>query len=290
MNGGSDLSICICTRNPTGRVDQSLSGSVATLANSKPTNRLVIVDVGSTDRTQRARVLAPATMVVAHDRNRGAAAQNTAVRNADLEWLFLDDDATMRPEDFRPSWSGRRRDQCVLPQVRGPGNDLRTSMLLRWRSLEPRFGHVAEPMPTVTYPSVTCFLLHRDTYWSVGRFDDRFFPDYFEDTAFGFQLCRRGAFWLLDSAKVVHWQHGVSASRTVPGRIQRALFENRWLFSLTLPAGWRRVVVVALELPSTAVESARRRSLGPFHSYLGACRRVVKLTRPRALPALGGDR
>jgi glycosyltransferase involved in cell wall biosynthesis len=294
MNCRTDLSICICTRNATGRMDRFLPALVATLASSELTMQLVIVDDGSTDRTcERARALAPSAVVVAHDRNRGAAAaRNTAARNADAEWLlFLDDDATITPEDLRSLWSGRRRDECVLPKVRGPEGDLQNSMRLRWRFLEPRFDHVADPLPTVAYPLGTCFLLHRDSYWSVGGFDERFFPNYFEDTAFGFQLRRRGiGIRMLADAEVVHWQHGASAAKTVPERIQNAVFENRWVFCLTQLAGWRRVAVMALGLPRTAVESARRRSLGPIHGYLRACRRLVELTRPRPLPALGGDR
>jgi GT2 family glycosyltransferase len=294
MNGRPDLSICICTRNATGRMDRFLPALVATLSSSEQTVQLVIVDDGSTDRTfERARALAPGAVVVAHDHNRGAAAaRNTAARNADAEWLlFLDDDATITLEDLRSLWMGRRRDQCVLPQVRGPEGDLQNSMLLRWRFLEPRFDHATDPLPTVPYPLGTCFLLHRDIYWSVGGFDERFFPNYFEDTAFGFQLRRRGiAIRMLNSAEVVHWQHGASASRTVPERIQRAVFENRWVFCLTQLAGWRRIAVMALGLPRTAAESARRRSLGPIHGYLRACRRLVELARPWALPESGGGR
>jgi glycosyltransferase involved in cell wall biosynthesis len=294
MSGRADLSICICTRNATGRMDRFLPALLATLASSDLIIQLVIVDDGSTDRTfERARALAPDAVVVAHDRNRGAAAaRNTAARNADAEWLlFLDDDATIEPENLRLLWSGRRHDQCVLPQVRGPEGHLQNSMLLRRRFLEPRFDHVADPLPTVAYPLGTCFLLHRDVYWGVGGFDERFFPNYFEDTAFGFQLRRRGiAIRMLEGAQVVHWQHGAAASGSPPERIQRALFENRWVFCMTQLSGWRRVAVMAFGLPRTAVDSARRRSLGPIHGYFRACRRLVELVPPWTLSAAGGER
>jgi GT2 family glycosyltransferase len=293
MNGRRpDLSICICTRN-AGRMDRFLPALMATLASSEQTMQLVIVDDRSTDHTfERARALAPSAVVVTHDHKWGAAARNTAARNADAQWLlFLDDDAIMTPNGLRSLRSGRRPDQCVLPQIQGPEGDLQNSMRVRWRFLEPRFDHVADPLPTVACSLGTCFLLHRNIYWSIGGFDERFFPNYLEDTAFGFQLRRRGvAIRMLDSAEVLHWQHGAAASGTIPERIQRAVFENRWVFCVTQLDAWRQAAVMALGLPRTAVESARRRSLGAIHGYLRACRRLVELARPRALPALGGGR
>jgi glycosyltransferase involved in cell wall biosynthesis len=288
-----DLSICVCTRNAAWRIDRFLPSLVATLAASELGIQLVVVDDGSTDRTcERARALAPNAVVVAHDRNRGAAAaRNTAARNANAEWLlFLDDDATITSRDLQVLWSGRRRNECVLPQVRGPEGELQNSILLRWRFFEPRFHHVAYPLPTVAYPVGTCFLLHRDVFWRVGGFDERFFPNYFEDTAFGFQLRRRRIpIRMLDRAEVLHWQHGALTSKRVPKRIQHALFENRWVFYLTQLFGWRRAVVMALGLPRTVVESARCCSMGPIQGYLRACRRLVELTRPWPLPGLEGD-
>ena len=289
-----DLSICVCTRNATARIHRFLPALVATVATSELAIQLVVVDDGSTDRTyERARTLAPNALVVAHNRNRGAAAaRNTAARNALADWLlFLDDDATITSNDLQLLWSGRRRDECVLPQVRGPEGELQNSILLRWRFFEPRFHHVPYPLSTVAYPVGTCFLLHRDVFWSVGGFDERFFPNYFEDTAFGFQLRRRRIpIRMLDRAEVLHWQHGALASNSVPKRVQHALFENRWVFHLTQLFGWRRVLVMALGLPRTTVESGRRRSLGPIQGYVRACRRVVELTRPWPLPGLEGDR
>jgi glycosyltransferase involved in cell wall biosynthesis len=289
-----DLSICVCTRNATGRIDRFLPALVAITATSELATQLVVVDDGSTDRTyERARILAPTAVVVAHNRNRGAAAaRNTAARNADAEWLlFLDDDATITSRDLQLLWSGRRRDECVLPQVRGPEGELQNSVLLRWRFFEPRFQHLSYPLPTVAYPVGTCFLLHRDVFWSIGGFDERFFPNYFEDTAFGFQLQRRRIpIRMLDRAEVRHWQHGALASKSVPERVQRALSENRWVFCLTQLFGWRRAAVMALGVPRTAVESARRRSLRPIEGYLRACSRLIELTRPWPLPGLEGDR
>jgi GT2 family glycosyltransferase len=295
MNSRPELSICICTRNATGRMDRFLPALVATLASSGLATQLVVVDDGSTDSTfQRAQALAPDAVVVAHYRNRGAAAaRNTAARNANAEWLlFLDDDATITRDDLDMLWSRRQRHECVLPQVRGPEGELQNSVALRWRFWEPRFDNVAQPLPKVGYPLGTCLLLHRDVFWSVGGFDERFFPNYFEDTAFGFQLRRRGIpIRLLDNAEVVHWQHGALAPRVVPERIQRALFENRWVFCMTALSGWRRAAVMMLGLPRTAAESTRRRSLGPICGYLRALGRLDELTTPWAgRPPSGSDR
>jgi glycosyltransferase involved in cell wall biosynthesis len=289
-----DLSICVCTRNAAMRIDRFLPPLVECLASSELATELIIVEDGSTDTTlQMARSLAPDALVIPHGRNRGLpAARNTAARTANAEWLlFIDDDATISTTAIMALWSGRQQDTCLVPLVRGPEGELQNSMTLMQRFLEPRFKFSDEPAPTVPFPTGTCFLIHKQTYWNAGGFDERFFPTYFDDTAFGFQLHRQGISIRMHlAAEVVHYKHGAHSSDTVPDRVLRALFENRWVFCMTQLSGWRRAAVMALGLPRTAMESARRRSLGPIEGYLRACRRLVELTRPWPLPGLEGDR
>jgi GT2 family glycosyltransferase len=294
MRQRPDLTVCICTYNGAKRFGQFLPALTRTLEASELVTELIVVDDGSNDETSsRVAFLAPNAVVITHGHNRGAsAARNTAARAATAEWLmFIDDDATVSPEALVTLWFGRRHDQCIVPLVRGPAGELQNSVALSWRFAEPRFNHVARPLPTVVYPVGTCFMLHRDVYWSVGGFDERFFPNYFEDTAFGFQLARRGIqTHMLEGAEVVHYKHGASATNGVPERVQRAIFENRWVFCLTTLTGQRRAIVFALGLPRAAVESIRRHSLGPIRGYLRACRRMRELIgAPRTTASVTGD-
>jgi GT2 family glycosyltransferase len=141
----------------------------------------------------------------------------------------------------------------------------------------------------VAFPVGTCFLIHRDAYWEAGGFDERFFPTYFDDTAFGFQLQRRAiSIRMVTDAEVIHYKHG--AATTVPNRVVNALFENRWVFCMTQLSGWRRAAAMALGIPRTVADSVRRHSFGPVRGYLRACRRTGELVRPWQVGAAGGNR
>jgi glycosyltransferase involved in cell wall biosynthesis len=287
-----ELSVCVCTRNAATRISRFLPELVVSLSASELDAELVIVEDGSTDATlDLARALASDAVIISHGQHRGLpAARNTAAQTASSDWiLFLDDDAIITPQAMTSLWSKRERDTCIVPLVRGPGGDLQNSVTLRWRFLEPRFQFWQEPLPTVAFPVGTCFLIHKDAYWKADGFDERFFPTYFDDTAFGFQLGRRAIpIRMVSEAEVVHYQHG--ASPNVPGRVLHALFENRWVLCLTQLSGWRRVTVMILGLPRTAVDSIRRHSLGPIFGYLRACRRMNGLVHPQLVNASGGNR
>jgi GT2 family glycosyltransferase len=275
-----DLSLLVTTRNSHDRLSRFLPSLVSSVQALEVVSEVIVVDDGSDSGPSPAdSVPVAGVRWLRHRQSFGAAAgRNTAAAAARGEWLlFCDDDVELPADALRRLWAARNDDHCVVPEARGPEGELQNSVALSWRLFDPKFVFYDVPVSSVAFPVGICFLLRRDVFWAAGGFDERITPNYFEDTAFGIALRRRGAtVRMVEGSVAVHHGHsGEFAARLA--RIRPALYENRWIFSAVALDGRRRAVVLALGAPRVLVESMRRRNVGPLVGYLRALRRLPSL-------------
>jgi N-acetylglucosaminyl-diphospho-decaprenol L-rhamnosyltransferase len=277
-SGAVELSVMMICFNGAPKVSRFLPCIAEALAASDINGEIVFVDNGSVDGTaDAARAAVPSAEVITLTPNRGSSgARNAAARAAKGRWLLLcDDDVELTAECLRTLWDARDPSRCMIPQVRDLRGALQNSVTAEWRWGDLKLVTHAEPVPTVAYPMAACMLLTKDLYWSVGGFDERFQPNCYEDTAFGFALAERGAdVVMVSEATITHFVHGTEetglALRSVDDHMheyRERIYRNRWLFDLLVLKGWRRWLTVALGLPRSALESWRTRSVGPARGY-----------------------
>ncbi len=275
-----DLSLLVTTRNSHDRLSRFLPGLVSSVQALKVASEVIVVDDASDPAASPVESVPVAGVRWLRHRQRfgAAAGRNTAAAAARGDWLlFCDDDVDFPADALRRLWEARDRNHCVVPEARGPEGELQNSVALSWRLFDPKFVFYDVPVSSVAFPVGICFLLRRDLFWAAGGFDERITPNYFEDTAFGIALRRRGAtVRMVEGSVAVHHGHsGDFATRLA--RIRPALYENRWIFSAVALGGRRRAVVLALGAPRVLVESMRRRNIGPLVGYLRALRRLPSL-------------
>jgi GT2 family glycosyltransferase len=275
-----DLSLLVTTRNSHDRLSRFLPGLVSSVQALEVASEVIVVDDGSDPAVHPVESVPVAGVRWLRHRQRfgAAAGRNTAAAAARGDWLlFCDDDVDFPADALRRLWEARDRNHCLVPEARGPEGELQNSVALSWRLFDPKFVFYDVPVSSVAFPVGICFLLRRDVFWAAGGFDERITPNYFEDTAFGIALRRRGAtVRMVEGSVAVHHGHsGDFAARLA--RIRPALYENRWIFSAVALDGRRRAVVLALGGPRVLVESTRRRNVGPLVGYLRALRRLPSL-------------
>jgi GT2 family glycosyltransferase len=129
-------------------------------------------------------------------------------------------------------------------------------------------------------------LLPRVLYDRTGGFDERIYPNYFEDTAFGVELERVGSSTvMLSDVEVLHEMHGGDNSAERLEAIFDKVCRNRWVLTMVALRGRERLWTMAMGLPRTAARSLEARSLTPLRGYLYALRHLRALAAPK--PAVG---
>jgi GT2 family glycosyltransferase len=275
-----DLSVLIPTLGGGPRLQRHLPTIVDALSTLNASFEILVVDDGG-EKAQLPTILMEGGRIrlVRHRRSFGASAgRNTAASLARGEWfLFFDDDIEVGPRDLEPLWNARDPDSCLVPVAHGLDGELCNAYTLRWHLFDPKWHLESRPVPVVAYPVGLCFLLHRDRYWEAGGFDERIVPNYFEDTAFGLQLARKGVqVRMVEAARVRHCQHSFADTQHL-ARIRPTLYENRWVLCAVALRGWRRIIALALGGPRVLAESARKRSLGPLIGYVRTLVRLPSL-------------
>jgi glycosyltransferase involved in cell wall biosynthesis len=261
------LTLIVCALNAEERLETFVAPLWRSVQALGAPAELVVVDDGSTDRTAVVAAVLGAR-VIRHEVNRGLpAARNTAVLNARHRWLlFCDDDLELAPAALRELWEARRRDGCVVPEVRDRHGRLQNAVVLRWRLLEPKFDTRREPVDEPAYPMGACFLVPAAIVREVNGFDERL-QLYYEDTNFGWMLRAHGrTVRMIRGVEAIHREHGGAPSAARRQQVYKA----RWLFLTVTLTGWRRVAVLALGLPRAGLESLRDRTMQPIRGYLGA--------------------
>jgi glycosyltransferase involved in cell wall biosynthesis len=271
-----DLSIVIPSYNGAQRAPVFLPRLVRELNELSVTGEVVFVDNGSSDGTAAiARDAAPSAKVVRVDVNRGSAGgRNAGVRVARGRWVLLcDDDVGLEPGCLRALWGARKEEVCLVPRLHDLRGELQNAITVTWSRGDLKFVEHAEPVANLAYPVSACMLLERHVYWAAGGFDERYQPNVYEDTAFGFALRERDTeIQMVTGAVAVNHVH--DESRSVDqhrAEFRHRIYKNRWLFNLLVLRGWRRWVAVALGLPRTVLESMRVRSTAPVVGYVKGC-------------------
>lgn len=276
-----ELSLVIPTRNSGDRLQDTIRRLESASSVLPASSELLIIDDGS---------VPPLVHVAAdrgwsmrwyrHGRQLGAsAARNTGAALARGDWLlFCDDDIDIRPESLAQLWSARDSRRCIVPEARGPSGDLQNAVHLHWHLFDPKFVFLPHPTSPVAFPVGMCFFIHRDLYWAAGGFDERFFPNYFEDTAFGMALLRLGASTeMMAGAVAFHDEHGGDRSLSNKNRISEFVLLNRWVFGFVALKGDRRALNLGLGIPRVAIQSVRWRDWAPVRGYVAALRRLFRL-------------
>lgn len=101
----------------------------------------------------------------------------------------------------------------------------------------------------VDYASAACWVMRRETFLSLGGFDDQYAPAYFEDSDLAMTAWMRGQVTrLVVDRPVVHHHEGASAARVALAEKSRATFEKKWSRELgdqpsrlRFPSQWRSV-------------------------------------------------
>jgi GT2 family glycosyltransferase len=81
----------------------------------------------------------------------------------------------------------------------------------------------------VDYASAACLVMRRDVFTSLGGFDSRYAPAYFEDSDLALTAWSRGLVTrLVVDRPVVHHHEGASAERVALAETSRAKFMHKW--------------------------------------------------------------
>lgn len=85
----------------------------------------------------------------------------------------------------------------------------------------------------VDYASAACWVMRRDVFTSLGGFDPRFAPAYFEDTDLAMTAWSRDLVTrLVVTRPVIHLHMGADAHRVTLGQRSRVQFEQKWAAQL----------------------------------------------------------
>jgi GT2 family glycosyltransferase len=272
-------SIIVSTRNSVARVEALFLPFLATVEEAGIPSEVIVVDNASTDGTvERISDLHPAARIIQAERNLGfAGASNRGATVARGEWLwFCNDDLSADPADLARLWAARRSDRCLVPILVGIDGLVQNSTLLQWSKGDLKVIADDRERSFVAYPVGCCMLVSPATFSSIGGFDERYFPAYYEDTALGVSLWAHGVpVEVVSSASVVHHSHGGKPSPERVAENRRLILEHRWLFNGTVLTGWRRLVCLGLGAPRTILESVRVRSAQPLKAYVTALWRLA---------------
>lgn len=223
------VAVVIPTHNNLSLLLECLE-SVRALDWSRDRLQIIVVDNGSTDRTQpvlQARY--PHAQVVRLDTNTGfAPACNRGAREANADFVaFLNNDAVVDPGWLRALFaaleSGGEGTVCAASKILsrdgdeveydGAASNLfgagRPHSVWGWPDLpdQPTTG------TPVLFASGGAMLIHRDTFLAVGGFDPRYFA-YFEDVDLGWRLWILGYRVVYAHEAIVRHIGGVTGKRT----------------------------------------------------------------------------
>lgn len=299
------LAVIVCSYNRHGVLDDTLSSIDHALAQFPLPYECVVVDDGSDPPVSVASREHLAVQLIRLDQNRGAsAARNAGAAATAAEWLlFVDDDVVLDAAGVNALWGLRSEKECHVPIVRRRDGTVENATVGRRSFGEWRFDYAGEPRALVAYPVGSCFLIARECYHRVGGFDERFVPNYCEDSAFGLALWRAGyAVRMNHEATFVHDHHGGERTAAGAARRRRVAERNRWLLLVytsrrrsrwaLLLLGSLRATRETLQLRSLVPVGAYRSALVALWSARGSGRRLLGMSDRhlvRTVPGVDGD-
>ena len=237
---------------------------------SRPADRIVVVDNASTDGSREAIAGLPGVELIALDENVGFAAGNNigAAAAADCDWLaFLNPDAFPQPEwlerlmravEEHPGitmFASELRLASDPSKLDGAGDAYHVSGL-PWRIAHGELAPPNDAAPQEVFsPCGAAALVHRETFNEANGFDPTFFC-YLEDVDLAFRLRLLGHRCLYVPGAVVHHV----GSGTTGIRSAFAIYHGHrnlvWTWVKNMP-GWRMWVYAPQHILLTLVSLFR---------------------------------
>lgn len=224
---------------------------------TEPRYEVVVVDNASTDGTVAELDRISGARILRNPRNLGfgpANNQGAAVARARY-LLLLNSDAWVRPGWLQPLLDVADADPrvaAVAPKLLYPDGRLQEAGSIVWRDGRVRqYGDGDRPnrpeynfRRTVDYASAACLLVRRSAFTSVGGFDPRFAPVYYEDVDLCLALGAGPDRVVYQPRSVVEHVRGASSAGGVQAaRVERnrRLLRARWQSVLDRrpPESWR---------------------------------------------------
>ena len=232
------------------RADLTIAASLLATANAGCPIELIIVENGSAESSWRELQAAslPARLIrLAKGVSFGEANNMAAEQAAGRFLLFLNNDAFLQPGCLSSLVCALERDPAITaagPIFHYPDGRLQEAggyvaadcRVFRIANDDARLDLCNLPQVSeVDYVSAACLVFRKDAFLSLGGFDHRYDPAYFEDV----DLCLRaksrgGLVKLLRDARVIHIANATSADPAIRFPLHEAIslnaenFQSRW--------------------------------------------------------------
>ena len=242
---------------------------------------VIVIDDCSTDATAEVIAKLPGVVYLRNESNRGFIAScNRGAEKARGEFLvFLNNDT-----EVRPGWLSALRETFQFEPEAGlvgsklifPDGRLQEAGGIIWRDgsgwnrgkfqdpRKPEYNFLRE----VDYCSAACVMIPKSVFESVGGFDSKYAPCYYEDTDLAFKLRRQGfKVFYQPVSEVIHYEGATGGTDLSAGakkyqEVNRETFATTWASELAekpangdlvaydrLKPGQKRILVIDHHLP-----------------------------------------
>jgi len=252
---------------------------------------VIVIDDGSTDATVNITANLPGIVYLRNETNQGFIVScNRGAEKARGKFLvFLNNDTEATAgwlTALRETFEFEKETGLVGSKLLFPDGRLQEAGGIIWRDAtgwnrgkfddpdKPEYNFLRE----VDYCSAACLMIPRSTFKSVGGFDLKYAPAYYEDTDLAFKVRERGLKVLYQPlSEVIHYEGATAGTDISMGakkyqEINRATFAKDWTEALLekpisgdiaalerLKPGQRRILVIDHHLPTPDRDSGSLR-------------------------------
>lgn len=212
---------------------------------------VIVVDDCSSDETAEALSRIPGLVYLRNENNSGfiASCNRGAERARGAYLVFLNNDTLVRPgwlRALRDTFSQEPRAGVVGAKLLYPDGRLQEAGGIIWRDASGwNYGKFDDPhkpeynyLREVDYCSAAALMIPKSLFASVGGFDARYTPAYYEDTDLAFKVRQAGYKVLYQPlSEVIHYEGATSGTNLTSGTkkyqaANRSLFAERWASEL----------------------------------------------------------